>query len=365
MKILVISAAGIGDTLIATPFLHEMRANFPNAELDVFVVWKGSRDLLEGNPHLNQIWQKNLLQASIFESTPFLLKLRRRRYDVSVNVHTLGRIHYRAVARWIGARQRLSHEYEGHNWIDRCLVNRTTPQDYSVHSVVNNNRLLPLLGKQPILPSHDFELFLTSAEVTWAQQFAMENHLAGQPCLGMHVGSGGTKNLALKRWPFAHWIELLRRITTAFPKAKLMLFGGPEETEAHGKILQLKMGTQLLLPQTKNLRQAAALMKHLDGFLSVDTALMHLAAAMKVPNQMVIEAPTLNPTNLPWNNPCQVIRNPIVAGRNLEYYRYDGRPIRGTAEELVACMSSITVEAVFSAVKSTLDSILDGGGRRA
>src|SRR5262249_45893327 len=158
MKILVISLSGIGDTLIATPFIHELRANFPDATLDAFVLWAGSRDLLEGNPHLNAVFQKNLIQAGALKSFPFLASLRRRGYDISINVHTLGRIHYRAVARFIGARQRLSHEYEGHGWLDRQLVNQTVPQDYTVHSVENNNRLLSLLGKKPLLPEHDFEI---------------------------------------------------------------------------------------------------------------------------------------------------------------------------------------------------------------
>jgi len=76
-------------------------------------------------------------------------------------------------------------------------------------------------------------------------------------------------------------------------------------------------------PMTKDLRQAAALLKRCSGFISVDTALMHLAAAMKVPNQIVIETPTWNKVIEPYNNPFVLIQNPAVAGKNLEYYRYD------------------------------------------
>ena len=51
-----------------------------------------------------------------------------------------------------------------------------------------------------------------------------------------------------------------------------------------------------------SVRETAALMKRCSAFLSVDTALMHIAAAVKVPNQIVIEAPTLNVTNWPYGN---------------------------------------------------------------
>lgn len=355
MKILVVSLAGIGDTLIATPFIHELRANFPDATIDAFVLWAGSRDLLEGNRHLNAVFQKNLIKEGPFRSLPFLLGLRRRGYDVSINVHTLGRIHYRFVARFIGARLRLSHEYPNHGWLDRLLVNRTLPEDYSVHSVVNNNRLLGLLDRAPVLPRHDFEVFLTQSERTWATEFLAQHQFGDRRRLGIHVGSGGTKNLALKRWPFGHWQALLRRLRQTHPDLAILLFGGPEEQSEHARLLA-EFNTPLLqAPPTKNLRQAAALLGHCHSFVSVDTALMHLAAAMKVPAQIVIEAPTLNPTNVPWQTPYRLVPNPAVAGRNLEYYRYDGGPIRGTDAELRRLMESVTVDAVHAAVAEAVE----------
>src|SRR5438876_7947945 len=98
MKILVISLAGIGDTLFATPLIHELRANFPDARIDALVLWAGSKDLLEGNPHLNSTYQKNLIQAGKVEALKFLWQLRQNHYDFSINTHPQSRIHYRAVA---------------------------------------------------------------------------------------------------------------------------------------------------------------------------------------------------------------------------------------------------------------------------
>jgi hypothetical protein len=48
------------------------------------------------------------------------------------------------------------------------------------------------------------------------------------------------------------------------------------------------------------------------------------------------------------------VRNPAVAGRNLEYYRYDGHGIRGTASELTEAMASVKVEAVLQIVTEAL-----------
>lgn len=350
MKILVLSLAGIGDTLIATPFIHELRCQFPAAAIDAFVLWPGSKDLLEGNPHLNAVHQLNLIQAGPWNSLPLLRALRRERYDISINVHTLGRIHYRMVARFIGAKLRLSHAYENHGWLDRLLVNRTIPQDYTRHSVENNQQLLSLLGRTPLLEHPELEMYLTPAEQAAAREFVAAHGLATRRKVGLHVGSGGTKNLRLKRWPLDHWIELVRRLAAGAPDTALLLFGGPEEQADHERLVAAAPPGAVLVPPTRNLRQAAALIGCCDLFVSVDTALMHVAAAMKVPRQIVIEAPTLNATNVPWQTRYQIIPNPVVNGRNLDYYRYDGRPIRGTDEELRRCMASIRVDSVQQAV---------------
>src|ERR1035438_300928 len=92
MKILVISMAGIGDTLIATPLIRELRANFPDAVIDALAMWPGSKDLLENNPHVNRVFQKNLIKCGKLEALRFLWSLRRERYQLSINTHPQSRI---------------------------------------------------------------------------------------------------------------------------------------------------------------------------------------------------------------------------------------------------------------------------------
>lgn len=354
MKILVISYAGIGDTLFATPLIHELRVNFPGATIDALVRWPAAEDLLEGNPHLNAIHQKNFVSDSKISSFLFLLKLRARRYNVSINTHPQSRRLYRLVAKFLNAPARLGHEYEGVGAFDRWLTNRTIPQDYTRHSVENNLSLLPLIGAKSLLPAHRYEIFLAEAEHTWAADFVNGQDLSGQFMLGIHVGSGGTKNLALRRWPLENYLELVRRLRERQPRPAILFFGGPQEQADHEKIRSAAGGANLFFPKTRNFRQAAALLKKCDLFLSVDTALMHLAAAVNVPRQVVIETPTWNRPIEPYGNPFVLVKNPEVAGRNLGYYRYDGRGIRGSDAELRRCMESVTVENVLAAVNKLI-----------
>ena len=76
---------------------------------------------------------------------------------------------------------------------------------------------------------------------------------------------------------------------------------------------------------------------------------------MRVPRQLAIETPTWNRPIEPYHQPFVLIRNPAVAGQNLRYYRYDGRGIQGTPEELRRCMASVSVEAVYEALTQALE----------
>jgi len=342
--------AGIGDALIATPLIRELRENFPGATIDALVKEAGARDFLEHNPNVNRVVYKNLWTCGAFERVRFLWSLRRERYQLSINTHPQSRIHYRIAAWLAGAEVRISHEYECFTWLDRLLVTGTLPQDYTRHSIENNFDVLPLIGAEKKLAAHAMEFFLDPADERYADDFLTRHKLFGKKILGIHVGSGGTKNLPLKRWPLKYYAGLVRQLNRERPDIHVLLFGGPEEIKDHPVVLAQANPDLTLEAKTKNLRETAALMKGCSAFLSVDTALMHIAAAVKVPNQIVIEAPTLNVTNRPYGSDFTLVKNPAVSGRNLDYYRYDGGDIKGTREELIAAMESVKITDVFAAV---------------
>jgi ADP-heptose:LPS heptosyltransferase len=302
---------------------------------------------------VNAVHQRNFLTSSTGGNLAFLLKLRQEGFDVSINTHPQSRIHYRGIARVVSARTRISHVYDCWTPLDRWLVNRTLPQDYGLHTVQQNLDVLPLLGGKAMGASHSLDIFLNPEDLDWAESFLTRHKLSDRKILGVHVGSGGTKNLRFKRWPLSAYAKLLNLALQRWPELSVLLFGGPDETRDIQWLIENVRSPHVLRAETKSLKQAGALIKRCRAFLSVDTALMHLTAAMKTP-QVVIEAPTFNKTNEPFANTYFLARNPAVAGRNLDYYRYDGRGIKGSDSHLSQLMESVRVEAVLEALESVL-----------
>jgi len=102
-----------------------------------------------------------------------------------------------------------------------------------------------------------------------------------------------------------NWV---RRLRERHPQLAILFFrrtGGNRPTMK--KFQRLSGVGNLFFPKTQNLRQAATLLKKCDAFLSVDTALMHVATAMNVRNQVVIETPT-------WKQAHRTLRPSVCAG---------------------------------------------------
>src|SRR6202012_1312688 len=116
----------------------------------------------------------------------------------------------------------------------------------------------------------EMEFFLEPGDEQFADEFIAKHRLAGKKILGLHVGSGGTKNLPLKRWPLKHHAGLVRQLNKERPDLRLLLFGGPDEAKDHQVILAQADPALTFDAKTKNLRETAALMKRCQAFLSVD-----------------------------------------------------------------------------------------------
>jgi len=348
MKILVISLSGIGDSLIASPLLEELRENFPDAEIDVFVLWEQAKKLLENNPYVSNIYQFDMFKEGYMKSLLHCLKLRGKKYDISINVHPQSKIQYKIIAKIINAEKRLGHLYDNASFLDEFLINRSLEQDYNISSIDNNINLLKLINAEPKLEEHNYKIFLSKEDNKKAEEFFRKNKLRGK-IIGMHVGSGTTKNMKLKRWALNNYTELIKKLLQN-KKMNILLFGGPDEKEENEKIMDEINDKRIMLVETENVRETAAIIKKCYLFLSVDNLLMHVASAMKVPKQIVIAGPTYDPAVEPKSKPV-VIKSDIECR---PCYRYDGKGIKCKREEKMKCLKEISVERVYDKINEIL-----------
>jgi len=210
--------------------------------------------------------------------------------------------------------------------------------------------LLKCLGKRALMKKHQYEIFIPKSEIEKAKKVFKKKKIY----IGIHIGSGKTKNLSLRRWPLKYYSVLISKIGK-IKNVEFLLFGGKEEESDYQKLASDFENVKIV--KTKHILETAAMLKFCKIFLSVDTLLMHLAACVNVPKQLVIETPTFNETVAPYGRDYILIKNPLVHGRNLEFYRYDGKGIKASKKEIIKIMESVKPEDVAKELTKVIKSL--------
>ena len=350
-KILVMCLAGAGDVLMATPMIRELRNAYPAARLDVLVMQGAvARDILAGNPCVNEAMLFNFMAASKLQSLKFCLKLRRRRYDLLIAPMPQNRLEYNLIAWLTGASERVGFEYAVKSWTGRrLLLTRWTHEKEDRHVVENDLRLLSeVLGLPLSEGRRRLELFIGDEHARFAREFLAERNLTGQFILGFHPGSGTTKNLALRRWAPEKWATLARMCIDRFPGAGILLFGADAERSLREEIISASglSGNSLMTAEAPGILESAALIRGMRCFVCCDTLLTHIAAAVGTPTVEIL-GPTDPRSIYPYGVKSRIVRAGLECS---PCYRYSRQGIRCTNPVFLKCLKDVTPEMVLAAL---------------
>ncbi len=350
-RIITMPVYGIGDMLMATPALRNIKERL-GARVVCLHMFGSTRDVMIGNPHVDENHLFPFLTRPKMEGIRFLLKFRGRGFDASINLYPSNRRDYNLSAMLVGAPVRIGHRYALRDVRElNFLKNRTLREDDSLHNVQENLRLLRFLGIEDPEP-YPLGIYLSDEERAWADGWADGHGLGGRVLFGFHPGSSLFKEHAKKRWPREKYAALIHELSGAAGDAAFLLFGGPEEDPLKHEIIQLAgLGAgRVIAVSTASIRQSAALMGLCRVFVTNDSGLMHLAAALSVPT-VALFGPT-NPQWLaPWRTPSRVLRMPGCP----PCFRYSPIPQRCRRGEDFACLAAMDVKTVLGAAMELLE----------
>ena len=342
-KVLFLGFAGVGDTLLVTPSLRVFRENFADAYVAALVVSSASRDVLEGNPDLDELifmedsWKKPLR----FLQT--LWNIRKKSFDVVVTVYPTSRLLYNLLAFLSGAPKRIIHDYPG-DFSRKLsfLQNVRMPLIEGGHSVSQNMKLLEHLGVKGALKGGlVFDLkedYVASAEV-FLSRYGFKDQ---DTVVGMHPGSGG---MEYKRWSLSNFLSLAGRLSDELG-AKMIFFCGPNEGELAGRV----RARGFSVFDGSSLGETAALISKCGLFVSNDSGLMHVAVSQSVPVVAVF-----GPTDPAKTGPYSTKKKEVVSNLSCSPC-YDPAAHRkftciyGESR----CLEAVGVDEVFDAVKSMI-----------
>jgi heptosyltransferase-2 len=262
-KILIIQTAFIGDVILATPLIGNLKTQFPDAKID-FLVKNGNQSLLRNEPNINEIlvFDKKKKVASLLE---LLKKIRANKYDLVINLH---RFASSGILTFLsGAKQKLGFKKNPFSF----AYTQSFPHEIGngKHEVDRNLELIKHLtsnvNRQPKLypSSEDFEVIKT---------YQTENYYCLAPASVWFT----------KQAPKEIWLKLIAKLSAE--NSTIYLLGGPDDKELCEEI-KAKTNAEKVenLAGKLSLMQSAALIKSAKRNYVNDSGPLHLASAMNAP----------------------------------------------------------------------------------
>ena len=273
-RIALIKPSALGDIIHSLPVLTALHHRYPDAHI-TWVVNRSYEPLLRGHPHLDETLPFDRRSAAGLSGLPrlarFLAELRRRRFDLVVDLQGLFRSGLMALASGAVRRVGLSSAREGATWAYTDVVRVADFQ--AVHAVDRYWLAAEALGAGD--GPKEFHVPLTEEARAQARQA-----LRGCPRPWLAVGPGS--RWETKRWPPGHFAALLRRAQARFGGTAVFVGAADEVTLSEAVRTQLE-GPSLDLTGRTALPQLAAVLAESDAMLANDTGPLHLAAALGQP----------------------------------------------------------------------------------
>ncbi|MGE5285425.1 MAG: putative lipopolysaccharide heptosyltransferase III [Actinomycetota bacterium] len=289
----------IGDTLLSTPAFHALRAAFPAARI-LAVVNEGTQEMLEGNPDIDGIlvFHRRRRNEGGFgrwkEEAALVRSLRAFRPDLSVNLTEGDR--GAILSMLSGARYRVgvSPNRKGFLGKEILFTHLCRPHDRYRHAVLRDLDVLAAAG----IPPADLRLrfAISDGDREKAVRVLGEAGIAaGRPFAVVQPTS---------RWTFKCWTEdgmagVISHLAGRGIVSVVTSGPAPEEVSQAERIRARAEGRAVSLAGRLSLKELGAVIASARLFVGVDSAPMHLAAAVGTPT-VALFGPTGAFNWAPW-----------------------------------------------------------------
>ena len=266
-RVLVTRLNYLGDVVLSLAMVDALRRAHPGIEID-YLTRDPAASLITPDARFARVfvWRDGMRSALSMVAT-----LRSRRYRAAVDLYSNPRS---AWLSWLsGAPVRIGGNRRGRRllYTHRVQPPAGTPvidvfMEYAKPLGVNGPPAKPVLA-------------ITAHERDDAQAH-LENAGAAAsvraPRIGVHPGG----KWSVKRWPAAHFAELVDRLEKA--GARVVVFTGPDERDATDEVMR-RVTTSPARLEPLDIRTTAAVISCLDAMVACDGGIMHTSVATGTP----------------------------------------------------------------------------------
>lgn len=295
-RVIILAWGGIGNLILFTPVLKNLKRHFPLAEVVVIVNPNGSGEVISGSPWVNRIveQQDGGLRYVFGQARSLRLKDKKAMFISMVGIDPLKAAMY---ALFSGSQYRVGElgRLEGFFHTHTIMVRPKR------HEVLRNLDLLRRIG----IDITDEEVSFWLPEET---RVLMKRELEGKgiaPNKILVLAPGSGRQQEYKRWPKEYFAQVARWAITK--GLHVFLLGDASQSQLCEDIRVIAGNSAHNMAGKWSLKQTAALVSLSALAVSNDNALMHVASVFKVP-LVAIFGPTLYYKNAPWKTMARIVK---------------------------------------------------------
>lgn len=288
-RILLIKPRAIGDVLLSTPVLPNLREEFPTAQID-FLVERFAAPVLDGNPFIDNVISFDTKSQT---SLSIIMRVRKSKYDLIIDLFANPRS--AVITMFSGAKYKVGYPFKWRRFAYDILVPPRKDEHHNVEFNLDALRAIEV-PIQSALP----QFVLTEESKLFAREFLEEHGLSPNKFVAINVGGGWE----IKRWKVDKLIELCRMIHEKLHLQAVVLYGPSEAADAE----RISVASNVILAPQTSLMEMGAIMKESLFLITNDSGPMHIAASSDVPT-LAIFGPTNPRAQGPYGNISEIVRN--------------------------------------------------------
>jgi len=271
-SILVVSSTAIGDTLLSTPAIRAIKERYPDTKIIAHFNIK-NMELFENNPHIDGIIPYYGGYKRFFKT---VREFRRNRFDVALILHgnepQATPMAYLSGADFI---VKLPNTSKYGFLLSNTTSHLQLPTSEFVHGIEQRLKVAALIGcsnkdKRMVLPVDRDD------EGAVSDFLKSEGIKDDDILIGFQVGASTVSRM----WFAERFVELGKRLITAYPTTKIVITGSSGEKK-YCEQIDREIGGRVIVSAGKlPLRQISALVKRFKVLVTGDTGIMHVAIAV-------------------------------------------------------------------------------------
>ncbi|MBI3026887.1 glycosyltransferase family 9 protein [Candidatus Woesearchaeota archaeon] len=269
-RMIFIALNGIGNTIILTPALVNLKKNWPKSYVTVLTL-RDSVGIISSNPYIDDVIvypsKKSLLSRIVF-----LLKLRRQKYDISFYPYPNVNIMSALFAFIIGAKCRVNFYYRFLGKWSGIFDSISVPVDLEKHDIEKNLDLLRALNLK--IYSKNPCIYIKKEDTKYVDGLLKNNVKRKDILIGMHVGS----KEGMRIWHTENFASLAKKLS-ADKRVKILLVGTDIEMNLIKDFGEFKKQNIINLINKTTIPQTTALIGRCKLFVTTDSGPMHMAVA--------------------------------------------------------------------------------------